>query len=172
MVAATARYIGLRTYRYSPPATRRSGGATGAGVPRPSTTKRQNACRSTATPAARSTRPATRKGAQYGNGSRTRQPVNAHGTRPATIPGASTRNTRLASAARAFRTVTFCFEALARLGAAHDREAPRLPGGEELVGVDVVAPAEEVLGGVIGRRAVHRLAGGRLGSGVVALGAF
>src|SRR5499427_2199886 len=40
IVASSARYMGLRTYRYRPPTTRCAGGATGAGVPSPSTTNR------------------------------------------------------------------------------------------------------------------------------------
>src|SRR5918995_1445634 len=104
MIAATARYIGFLTYRYSPPTTRRSLGATGAGVPRPSPTKRANACTSTRTPAAMRIRPPIHSGTQYGKGPRASQPVSNHGTRPATTPGANTRNTRLPMAALAFGT--------------------------------------------------------------------
>ena len=54
-----------------------------------------------AAPAASRITPATRSGSQYGSGSRTSQPVSSHGISPATTPGASTRNTRLPSAALA-----------------------------------------------------------------------
>jgi hypothetical protein len=108
MVDTTARYMGLRTYRYRPPTTSRWVGATGAGVPEPSATKRTNACTSTTTPAASSTAPATRSGtqAQDGCGWRTRQPVSHQGTRPATTPGASTKNTTLTAAAAGLRMVS------------------------------------------------------------------
>src|SRR6516165_4375764 len=60
IVASSARYMGLRTYRYRPPTTRCAGGATGAGVPSPSTTNRANADTSMAVPATTSTAPGTR----------------------------------------------------------------------------------------------------------------
>src|SRR5918994_7465229 len=92
--------MGLRTQRYTPPTTRCSGAATGAGVPKPSTTKRTNAPTSAITPARSSAPPSTRTGAQYGRGSRTCQPpVNNHGIRPPTTPGANRKNTALPTAA-------------------------------------------------------------------------
>src|SRR3954453_7053034 len=95
MVAPTARYIGLRTWRYSPPTTSRSVGAVGAGVPRPSKTKRPNACRRTPVP--RTIRAAPRTTTAVA-GFVERQPVSSHGTRPATTPGATSRNRTLPSA--------------------------------------------------------------------------
>ena len=56
--------------------------------------------------AASSITPSTRMGAQYGTGSRTRQPVNHHGIRPATIPGPTRKNTALPTAAAGLRMVT------------------------------------------------------------------
>src|SRR4051794_21325299 len=97
----TATYIGLRTWRYRPPTTSRSVGATGAGVPAPSTTKRAKACSSAATPATTSAAP--RMTSQVG-GSFERQPVSSHGTTPPMTPGATTRNTRLPRAALRLRT--------------------------------------------------------------------
>src|SRR5918997_1896962 len=99
MAASTATYMGLRTWRYGPPTTKRSGAATGAGVPRPSTTKRQNAWISATSPAASSAAPSTRTDARYGTDSRTLQPVSIHGTRPATTPGAARKNAALPTAA-------------------------------------------------------------------------
>src|SRR5215211_3498573 len=106
MAASTATYIGLRTWRYAPPTTRRSGAATGAGVPWPSTTKRTNAWTSAISPATSTTPPSTRAGAQYGRGSRTCQRVSAHGTRPTTTPGANKKNSALPTAAVDLRIVT------------------------------------------------------------------
>src|SRR5215216_4127482 len=48
----------------------------------------------------------TRMGTQYGTGSRTCQPVNNHGIRPATMPGPTTKNTALPSAAVGLRMVS------------------------------------------------------------------
>src|SRR4051794_3921066 len=96
MVAPTARYIGLRTWRYSPPTTSRLVGAVGAGVPRPSKTKRPNACRRTPTPRAIRAAPTTTRAVA---GLEDRQPVSSHGTRPATTPGATNRNRTLPNAA-------------------------------------------------------------------------
>ena len=79
----------------------RSGNAIGAGVPRPSTTKRRNA--SKRTPAPRAIRAAPRTATEAG-GFEDRQPVSSHGTRPAAIPGATTRNTALPNAASSLRT--------------------------------------------------------------------
>src|SRR5918998_2600484 len=104
MAASTATYMGLRTYRYTPPTTRRSGAATGAGVPRPSTTKRTNAPTSTISPATSSAAPNARTGIQYGRGSRACQPpVNNHGIAPATTPGANRKKSALPSAAVGLR---------------------------------------------------------------------
>ncbi len=49
----------------------------------------------------------TRSGSQYGNRSRTSQPVSHQGTSPATTPGTSTRKTKLPTAALAFATISF-----------------------------------------------------------------
>src|SRR5919199_2062539 len=106
MAASTATYMGLRTWRYTPPTTRRSGAATGAGVPKPSTTKRTNALTSTISPARSSNPPSTRTGAQYGRGSRACQRVNNHGIRPTTTPGATRKNTALPTAAFRLRIAT------------------------------------------------------------------
>src|SRR5215203_607680 len=103
MIARPATYIGLRTWRYSPPTTRRLGAATGTGVPKPSTTKRVNAWTITISPAASRTAPSTRTGAKYGTGSCTRQPVSNHGIRPAKTPGPTTKNTALPTAAVCLR---------------------------------------------------------------------
>src|SRR5215831_2138496 len=84
MTDVTARYIGLRTYRYSPRTTRCSVGAGGAGVPRPSIVNCANDPSSVAAPAAISSPPATRC-----------QPVSHQGTSPATTPGAITRKPAL-----------------------------------------------------------------------------
>src|SRR5829696_3051631 len=73
MAATTATYIGLRTWRYAPPTTRRSGAATGAGVPKPSTTKRTNAPTSAISAARSTTPPSTRAGAQYARGQQEEQ---------------------------------------------------------------------------------------------------
>src|SRR5215217_167005 len=103
MIARPATYIGLRTWRYSPPTTRRLGAATGTGVPKPSTTKRVNAWTITISPTASRTAPSTRTGAKYGTGSCTRQPVSNHGIRPAKTPGPTTKNTALPTAAVCLR---------------------------------------------------------------------
>src|SRR5258708_6625856 len=88
--------MGLRTYRYSPPTTRCSVGATGAGVPRPSTTNLANACTSTSPPATTSAPPSTLAG---GHQLVARQPVSHSGPRPTSVPGASAMNTELPTAA-------------------------------------------------------------------------
>src|SRR5262245_53900570 len=97
MADTTATYIGLRTYRYAPVTTSRSVGATGAGVPRPSRTKRTNALTRRGRATTRSTAPSTRTGAAIGWLSHR---VNHHGTSPTTTPGASAKKSALPSAAR------------------------------------------------------------------------
>src|ERR671910_1011065 len=77
--------------------TSRSVGATGAGVPIPSTTNRANACRRTPTELARITPPARRRGPQ--SALSTCQRVSSHGITPATTPGARRRKTTVPSAA-------------------------------------------------------------------------
>src|SRR5690242_468661 len=99
MAATTARYIGLRTYRYRPPTTRRSVGATGAGVPRPSATNRAKAWTSTIAPRMSRISPATRTGAHPASDPRTCHRVSHQGTRPATTPGATAKNSTLPTAA-------------------------------------------------------------------------
>src|SRR5690349_13367469 len=105
MVATTARYIGLRTYRYRPPTTRRSVGATGAGVPRPSATNRAKAWTRTIAPRMSMISPATRTGAQWASGPRTCHRVSHQGTTPATTPGAAAKNSALPAAAVGLRTL-------------------------------------------------------------------
>src|SRR5207245_6369216 len=90
---------------YRPPTTSLSVGATGAGVPIPSATKRAKASRSTAAPAATAIQPMT--------WSHAGAPADCHrlrsqGTRPATTPGARTRKSRLPTAARTRPTRAFC----------------------------------------------------------------
>ena len=67
-------------------------GATGAGVPPPSATKRAKACTSTAMPAASTSMPMIRSAVQCGTRWPIRQPVIHHGISPATTPGATTKN--------------------------------------------------------------------------------
>src|SRR6516165_2583487 len=100
MTASTARYMGLRTYRYSPRTTRCSVGAAGAGVPRPSSANCANDPSSVAAPAAISSPPATRTGT--GHPPPCCQPVSHQGTSPATTPGATTRKPALPAMAAAF----------------------------------------------------------------------
>src|SRR5579872_1615169 len=99
MAATTARYMGLRTYRYRPPTTRLSVGATGAGVPRPSATNRAKAWTSTIAPRMSRISPATRTGAQPASDPRTCHRVSHQGTTPATTPGATAKNSTLPTAA-------------------------------------------------------------------------
>ena len=80
---------------YGPPTTRCCGAATGAGVPRPSTTKRTKACPTTTRPAMSSRPPHRRRGSQKGSGVRRCQPVSSHGMTPLTVPGASRKKTAL-----------------------------------------------------------------------------
>ncbi|GAA3842739.1 hypothetical protein GCM10023083_86950 [Streptomyces phyllanthi] len=75
-------------------------GATGAGVPSPSTTNRTNADDSTTAPATSGTIPSPRKG---GHQSPARHPVSHHGTSTATVPGTHARNTELPTAAADLR---------------------------------------------------------------------
>jgi len=100
MALTTATYMGFRTKRYSPPMTSRSVGATGAGVPRPSVTKRPNARINTTIATAKRAPPtiiATTASGDFGH--RTVQPLINHGSSPATIPGAATKKTVLPAAA-------------------------------------------------------------------------
>src|SRR3954454_14443189 len=97
MSAPTATYIGLRTWRYAPPTTNRSVGATGAGVPSPSSTKRTNASSRTTRPAPIIRPPSTRSGVHHVSAS---QRVRSHGISPATTPGAIMRKAKLWAAAR------------------------------------------------------------------------
>src|SRR5262245_7139416 len=103
IVASSARYMGLRTCRYRPPTTRCTGGATGAGVPSPSTTNRANADTSTAVPATTSTAPSTRRGRRWDSGAPGCQSVISHGTSPAMVPGARAKKTALPVAAALLR---------------------------------------------------------------------
>src|SRR5262245_6374872 len=103
MAATTARYMGLRTYRYRPPITRCSVGATGEGVPSPSMTNRAKAWTRTNAPRTRRITPPTRRAAQWASGPRTCQCVSHQGTRPATTPGATAKNSALPAAAVGLR---------------------------------------------------------------------
>lgn len=87
--AVTATYIGLRTCRYQPDTTRCFVGNTGAGVPTPSIAKRRNESISTIDPAAISATPAMRSNSASGNPSCAVHREINHGTKPATVPGAS-----------------------------------------------------------------------------------
>src|SRR5262245_44519935 len=91
--------MGLRTYRYRPPTTRCAGGATGAGVPSPSTTNRANADTSMAVPATTSTAPSTRSGKRCDSGAPGCQSVISHGMSPTMVPGARAKKTALPAAA-------------------------------------------------------------------------
>src|SRR5262249_19071575 len=75
------------------------GGATGAGVPSPSTTNRANADTSMAVPATTSTAPSTRSGTRWDSGAPGCQPVISHGTSPTMVPGARAKKTALPAAA-------------------------------------------------------------------------
>src|SRR5262245_36054170 len=101
MVASTARYMGLRTYRYSPRTTSCSVGAGGAGVPLPWTANCANAVRSATAPTPVSTAPVIRTGT--GQPAPGCHPVSHQGTRPATTPGAITRKAALPAVAVIFR---------------------------------------------------------------------
>src|SRR5262249_18094178 len=107
MTVRTARYMGLRTYRYSPRTTRCSGGAGGAGVPRPSIA---NCATDPRTPGARGTHsppPMPRTGP--GTAAPACQPVSHQGTSPATTPGAITRKPALPAMA-AFVCIGACLK--------------------------------------------------------------
>ena len=71
-------------------------GATGAGVPMPSTTKRANAWISTAAAHTVTNAPISRQPSHDGSPD---QPVTAHGIAPATTPGANAKNRELPAAA-------------------------------------------------------------------------
>ena len=81
-------------------------------------------------------------------------------------PGRQDEEQEAPAAARAV------FRVCSVVGAPPHRETPGLARGEELVGIHLVAPAEEVLRLVVGRRAVDGLAVGGCGSVVVALAAL
>src|SRR6185295_8808551 len=100
MAESTARYIGLRTYRYAPVVTSRSVGATGAGVPSPSRTKRTKSLARLGTATRTSTAPAIRT---TGGAGLILHRVSHHGSTPATTPGARAKNSALPSAARRSR---------------------------------------------------------------------
>jgi hypothetical protein len=91
--ARTPRYIGLRTYRYSPDTTRCCVGATGAGVPNPLSAKRQKDSTTTAAPATSRRYPSQRPAGSPSGGASTRQRVSTHGRYPATVAGAIQKNT-------------------------------------------------------------------------------
>jgi len=87
-----ATYMGFRTYRYCPETTSCVGGATGAGVPNPLSAKRAKDSSRLARPSPTSKAPKARPMGRPRNGLSTRHPVRANGIRPATDPGASTKN--------------------------------------------------------------------------------
>src|SRR5499427_2168033 len=88
--AVTSTYIGLRTYRKNPVTTRRLGGITGAGVPRPCNAKRANESSKMGNPATIRAAPSTR--AIGNSGGAKCQCVRFQGTYTASVPGAMTRN--------------------------------------------------------------------------------
>ena len=81
---STPRYIGLRTNRYEPRSTNLSGGAHGAGVPRPWSANRAVVSSTSAPPQTRRTTPRMRSTSGCESAS---QRVSSHGTIPATIIG-------------------------------------------------------------------------------------
>src|SRR5271156_482543 len=91
-------YIGLRTYRLKPETTRCSVGAIGMGVP-PALTNSVNADIGGGSPGGIKTAPTTRAAAQPGSGWLNRHPVINHGISPTTVPGATTKNPALRTAA-------------------------------------------------------------------------
>src|SRR5262245_49991208 len=105
-----ARYIGLRTWRYRPVTTSRSGGAMGAGVPRPWRAKRAKESSKTGSPAAISRAPSTRNPTKPTSGGATRQPEIQNGTNTTKVPGATTRNRTdpTTAAARCMGRAHFC----------------------------------------------------------------
>src|ERR687895_2395119 len=107
--------------------TSRSVGATGAGVPIPSATKRANAWSRTPTPTIRTMTPATWKGNQINPDASTSQPVSRHGIRPATMTGASAKKSALPAAAR---HLLICEDAL---GVRHEPAKPGRGDPRELV---------------------------------------
>ena len=74
----------------------------GIGVP-PALTNSANADTAGTSPAATSTAPTTRPAAQPGRGRRNRQRVINHGISPTTVPGPTTKNPALTTAAFDFR---------------------------------------------------------------------
>src|SRR3954452_16401215 len=99
MIASTARYIGLRTYRYGPTTTRWAVGIGGAGVPS-ARAKRANASSSTRTPLRMTTAATIATGAAQPPVHVIRHPVIRAGISPATTPGVTTRNTTVPTHAR------------------------------------------------------------------------
>src|SRR3954467_1020076 len=99
MIVSTARYIGLRTYRYGPTTTRWAVGAGGAGVPS-ARAKRTNASSRTTIPVRMTTAAAIPAGETQPPAHGTRHPVISPGTSPATTPGVTTRNTSVPTQAR------------------------------------------------------------------------
>src|SRR4051794_35018264 len=91
MIARTARYIGLRTYRYGPTTTRWAVGAGGAGVPS-ARGKRTKASRRTRTPHRTTTAPTIAAGEDQPPAHGICHPVIQAGISPATTPGVTTRN--------------------------------------------------------------------------------
>src|SRR6185312_6585035 len=150
MVATTARYIGLRTYRYRPPTTRRSVGATGAGVPRPSATNRAKAWTRTIAPRMSMISPATRTGAQWASGPRTCHRVSHQGTTPATTPGAAAKNSVLPTAAAGLRMQTVCARRPARARRCADEFPGPWPSSLRGVRLGGAAPTEGLKHGAAG----------------------
>src|SRR4051812_34360045 len=90
MIVSTARYIGLRTYRYGPTTTRWAVGIGGAGVPS-ARANRMNASSSTMTPLRMAMAATIATGETQSPVHGIRHPVISPGISPATTPGVSTR---------------------------------------------------------------------------------
>lgn len=88
MIASTATYIGLRTYRYHPLTINVRVGATGAGVPNPSIAKRRNESSTTISPHPIKKMPVQRAEKEPA----ICPPLITRGTNPATTPGAAKKN--------------------------------------------------------------------------------
>src|SRR3954452_13437338 len=128
MVATTAQYIGLRTSRYRPVTTSVPGGAMGAGVPKPSIAKRRKQSSNPIAPAASKSTPTARSAATPARGGPMCQRVSVHGTKTATVPGATTRKTAEPRTGPAFTATSYaCAQGPTRLTVdAADRYADRV----------------------------------------------
>jgi hypothetical protein len=105
MTERTPRYIGLRTYRYKPETTRRTVGATGAGVPRPFTAKRTKLSTTILAPAPMRTYPSHGSTKAPNGAAWARHLVSVQGITPATVAGANQKKTNEPSRAPRLFTV-------------------------------------------------------------------